>query len=93
MVTNNSSNLIYKVGFGIASFLLVLLIGYFAQSVVALQKYGFENRERIIKVEECQKNIEDNQKEMIETQKEILKKIGQLNDTMIEHISKTQKRT
>jgi hypothetical protein len=92
MTTNGASNLVYKVGFGIASFLLILLIGYFAQSVVALQKFGFENRERIIKVEQCQRNIEDNQEAMIETQKDILKSITALNNSMIEHISKTQKR-
>jgi hypothetical protein len=92
MVTSNASNLVYKVGFGIASFLLILLIGYFAQSVVALQKFGFENRERIIKVEQCQRSIEDNQKAMIETQKDMLKNLIEINNTMIEHVSITQKR-
>jgi hypothetical protein len=92
MGSNGSQNLLYKIILGISSFLLILLIGYFAQSVVGLQKFGFDNRERIIKVEQCQQSIEDSQKSVLETQKEILKSLVELNNTMIEHISKTQKR-
>lgn len=89
---NDNNNLIYKVAFGIASFLLIFLIGYFMQTMVYLQKFGFENRERIVKIEQCQENIETNQKLMIEAQKEILVNINELNKSLYTKLA-TEKRT
>lgn len=82
MGNGQSTNMVYKIALGIAGFLLVLLITYFANSVAAQQKFAFENRERIVKIEQCQQNIESNQREMLSAQKEILKNLNELNGTI-----------